>query len=279
LAFDLRYNESNRKITKAIRLMGTPRDLYLEERRQQVLRRIQEDGRVSVGQLSQEFGVSEVTIRMDLQALADRKLIVRTHGGAVVGDTNLYELALAMRRQQQVQEKSRIGEAGAALVANGDAIILDSSSTALAIAQHLKNHRHLTIVTNSLAVAQEMLDAPDVTVVMSGGRVRRDTASLVGPDGLDMLCKYNIQKGFFGAHGITVLDGLTDVSADEAEVKRRMAEMCRQVIAVLDATKWGKVGLVSFARLDQIHSVITDRHAPVDLVAEVRALNTEIILV
>jgi DeoR/GlpR family transcriptional regulator of sugar metabolism len=264
---------------KQPRLMGTSRDLYLEERRQQVLRRIQADGRVSVGQLSQEFGVSEVTIRMDLQALADRKLIVRTHGGAVAGDTNLYELALAMRRQQQVQEKSRIGKAGAALVANGDAIILDSSSTALAIAQHLKNHRHLTIITNSLAVAQEMLDAPDVTVVMSGGRVRRDTASLVGPDGLDMLCKYNIQKGFFGAHGITVMDGLTDVSADEAEVKRRMAAMCRQVIAVLDATKWGKVGLVSFARLDQIRTVITDRDAPADRVAEVRALGTEIILV
>ena len=109
-----------------------------------------------------------------------------------------------MRRQQQVQEKSRIGEAGAAMVANGDAIMLDSSSTALAIAQHLKNHRHLTIVTNSLAVAQEMLDAPGVTVVMTGGRVRRDTASLVGTDGLDALRKFNIQKGFFGAHGITV---------------------------------------------------------------------------
>ena len=223
--------------------------------------------------------MSEVTIRIDLQALAERKLIVRTHGGAVSGDNTLYEMALTTRREQQVQEKSRIGEAGAALVANGDAIILDSSSTALAIAQHLKNHRHLTIVTNSLAVAQEMLDAPDVTVVMSGGRVRRDTASLVGVDGLAMLGKFNIQKGFFGAHGITIEDGLTDVSADEAEVKRRMAEMCRQVIAVLDATKWGKVGLVSFARLDQINSVITDRDAPPNLVAEIRALNTEIILV
>lgn len=259
--------------------MGTPRDLYLEERRQRVLRRIKEDGRVSVAQLSQEFGVSEVTIRIDLQALADRKLIVRTHGGAVAADSRLYELALTMRRQQQVQEKSRIGEAGATMVADGDAIILDSSSTALAIAQHLKRRQHLTIVTNSLAVAQEMLDAPDVTVVMSGGRVRRETASLVGVDGLEMLRKFNIQKGFFGAHGITVDDGLTDVSADEAEVKRKLAEMCRQVVAVLDATKWGKVGLVSFACLDQIQTVISDTHAPAELVEQVRASNTEIILV
>jgi DeoR/GlpR family transcriptional regulator of sugar metabolism len=255
------------------------KDLYLEERRQQVLHRVREDGRVSVAQLSQEFGVSEVTIRNDLQALADRRLIVRTHGGAVSANPETYELALAMRRQQQVQEKGRIGEAGAAIVTNGDAIILDSSSTALAIAQHLKSHRHLTIVTNSLAVAQEMLDAPGVTVVMSGGRVRRDTASLVGTDGLDILDKFNIQKGFFGAHGITVEDGLTDVNADEAEVKRELVTMCRQVVAVLDATKWGQVGLVSFAPLERVNTVISDTHAPADLVEQIRALDTEIILV
>ncbi len=260
-------------------MMGQLRDLYLEERRQRVLRLVRENGRVSVAQLSEAFGVSEVTIRNDLQALAERKLIVRTHGGAVSPNSELYELALANRLQQQVQEKDRIGEAGAAMVANGDAIILDSSSTALAIAQHLKNRQHLTIVTNSLAVAQEMLDAPGVTVVISGGRVRRDTASLVGTESLDVLCRFNIQKGFFGAHGITVEDGLTDVSADEAEVKRRLVAMCRQVIAVLDATKWGKVGLVSFAPLDRVNTVITNNHAPADLVEQIRALNTEIILV
>lgn len=259
--------------------MGVPRDMYLEERRQQVLQRVRDKGRASVAQLSEEFGVSEVTIRNDLQALAERNLIVRTHGGAVPSTDGLYELALAMRLQQQVQEKSRIGEAGANLVENGDAIMLDSSSTALAIARHLKKHRHLTIVTNSLAVAQEMLDAPGVTVVMAGGRVRRDTASLVGGGGLDILRKFNIQKGFFGAHGITVQDGLTDVSADEAAVKRRWVGMCRQVIAVLDATKWGKVGLLSFAPLEQVSAVISDGDAPADLVDEIRSYGVNIILV
>jgi DeoR/GlpR family transcriptional regulator of sugar metabolism len=188
-------------------------------------------------------------------------------------------VALAMRRQQQVQEKTRIGVAGAAMVANGDAIVLDSSSTTLAIAQNLKDHRHLTIVTNSLAVAQEMLDAPGVTVVMSGGRVRRDMASLVGTDGLDMLRKFNIQKGFFGAHGLTLEDGLTDVSTDEADVKRHLITMCRQVIAVMDSTKWGQVGIVSFAPLDQINTVITDSHAPAGLVDQVRALSLNVVLV
>jgi DeoR/GlpR family transcriptional regulator of sugar metabolism len=259
--------------------MGTSRYLYPEERRQEILNQVNQHGRVSVVELSQQFGVSQVTIRADLQVLAEHNLVVRTHGGAVPASRGLHDLSLAIRLQQQVIEKSRIGEAGAALVSNGDAIILDTSSTALAIAQRLRNHRDLTIITNSLAIAQVTLDMPGVTVVMPGGTLRRDTASLIGIDGLEMLQKFNIQKGFFGAHGINLPEGLTDVSADEAEVKRPLVAMCRQVIAVLDATKWGHVGLASFARLEEVDRVITDVHAPADLVEQVRALGVEVILV
>jgi DeoR/GlpR family transcriptional regulator of sugar metabolism len=261
------------------RAMDTSKDLYLEERRQEILKRVNQEGRVSVAELGQEFGVSEVTIRSDLQALADRRLLLRTHGGAVPAARGLYDLSLALRRQRQIQEKGRIGMAGAEQVSDGDAIFLDSSSTALAIAQRLKHRRHLTIVTNSLAVAQELLDAPDVTVVTLGGTLRRDTASLVGTDGLHMLRKFNIQKGFFGAHGINVPEGLTDVSAEEAEVKRPLVAMCRQVMAVLDATKWGQVGVASFASLEQVDRVITDMDAPADLVELVRSCGVEVILV
>jgi DeoR family transcriptional regulator of aga operon/DeoR family fructose operon transcriptional repressor len=94
-----------------------------------------------------------------------------------------------------------------------------------------------------------------------------------------MLRKFNIQKGFFGAHGISLAEGLTDVSADEAEVKRPLVAMCRQVVAVLDATKWGRVGLASFAHIEQVDSIISDVYAPADLVAQVRALGIEVILV
>jgi DeoR/GlpR family transcriptional regulator of sugar metabolism len=234
---------------------------------------------VSVSELSQLFGVSEVTIRADLQALADDNLLVRTHGGAVPAGRGLPDISLSMRRQQQVTEKSRIGEAGATLVADGDAIFLDTSSTALAIAQRLKEHRHLTIISNSLAIAQELLDAPGITVVMPGGTLRRETASLIGPEGIDLLRKFNIQKGFFGAHGLSVPEGLTDVSAAEAEVKRPLVAMCRQVVAVLDATKWGRVGLASFARLDEIDTVITDSHAPQERIAEIRAHGIDVLVV
>ncbi len=258
---------------------GTNKELYLEERRQEILRLVQQIGRVSVNELSQQFGVSEVTIRADLQALADYNLLVRTHGGAVPAGRGLPELSLSLRQQQQVVEKSRIGEAAAQIVLDGDSIFLDTSSTALAIAQRLKQHRHLTVITNSLAIAQEMLDAPGVAVVMPGGQLRRETASLIGADGLEILHKFNIQRGFFGAHGLSVPEGLTDVSAAEAEVKRPLVAMCKQVVAVLDATKWGRVGLASFASLDQIDMVITDTLAPAERIAEIHAAGIEVVIV
>ncbi len=254
------------------------RDLFLEERRQEILDRINQAGRASVAELSQQFGVSEVTIRADLQALAERSLVVRTHGGAIAALRGPYELSLATRRQQQVAEKSRIGAAAAAMVADGDAVFLDSSSTALAIAQNLKNCRDLTVITNGLTIAQELIDAPGVMVVLMGGTLRRETASLVGGESMGSLRRFNIQKGFFGAHGISVTEGLTDVSLAEAEVKRPVIAMSRQVIAVLDSTKWGRVGLASFANLTQVHRIITDSHAPVELIAPVREAGLEIVL-
>jgi len=255
------------------------KELYLEERRQEILKRVDRHGRVAVTELSQELGVSEVTIRADLQALSERKLIIRTHGGAISAGGGMYEIALAMRRQQQVQEKSRIGEAGAAAIDDGDAIFMDSSSTALTIVHHLQQRRRLTVVTNSLAVAQELRDVAGVTVVMPGGTLQRDTDSLIGSDGLDMLRRFNIQKGFFGAHGISLPEGLTDVSADEANVKQVLVGMCRRTIAVLDATKWGQIGLASFARPEQIDLIITDQSAPEELVEPVRAIGIEVLAV
>lgn len=245
-------------------------DLFREERRQAILDRLALAGRASVAELSAAFGVSEVTVRADLQALADRKLVVRTHGGAMLaGGTN--ELALVLRRQRQVKEKGRIGAAGAALVDDGDAIFLDSSSTSLAIAHHLKQHRHVTVVTNSLEVAHELFDAQSGDLIMLGGMLQQATASFVGAYGLEMLDRLNLHKGFFGAHGISLDAGLTDVSPDEAAVKRPLVERCRQVVAVLDATKWGRVGAASFAEIGQIDRVITDAGAPEELVRQVLA--------
>jgi DeoR/GlpR family transcriptional regulator of sugar metabolism len=254
------------------------RIVFLEERRQAIADLVQRHGRVEVSELSRRFDVSGVTIRADLQALAERGLILRTYGGAIPAGAGLYELSLLKRRQQQVSEKSRIAQVAAGLVEHGEAVFIDSSSTALAIVGHIKQRRDLTVVTNSLVVAQELLGLLNVTVVMPGGTLHHDTASLIDTGGLALLQNYNIAHGFFGAHGLTLAEGLTDVSAPEAEVKRPLVDMCRQVVAVLDATKWGRAGVASFADVADVDVVITDLNAPEAIVAEVRELGVEVVL-
>lgn len=258
--------------------METSADLYPTERQQQILAHLNRNERASVSELSQMFGVSEVTIRGDLQLLASENLIVRTHGGAVLA-SRVPELSLTLRRQQRVAEKERIGAAAAEFVANGDAIFLDASSTVLSLAHALHQHRDLTILTNSLVVAQSMLDALGVSVVMTGGALQRDTVSLMGTDGLAILRKYNIKTGFFSAHGLSFPEGMTDVSSGEAEVKRPVVAMCRQVVALIDATKWGRVGPASFAQPEDLHVIVTDADAPANLIAQARALGTRVIQV
>jgi DeoR/GlpR family transcriptional regulator of sugar metabolism len=254
-------------------------ELFLEERRQKILSHLERAGRVSVAELSRRLGVSEVTIRSDLQALAEQQLVIRTHGGAIPAGNGRNEIALTLRRQQQVDQKRRIGAACAARIPNDSAVVLDSSSTALAIVPFLKDHHRLTIVTNSLVVAQEMIDAPGVDVVMPGGTLHPETASLIGTDGLKTLRKFNIQQGFFGAHGISLPEGLTDVSADEANIKHELLNLCRYKIAVVDTTKWGRVGMATFARVQEFDGIITHANAPDRLTEQVKKLGVEIIIV
>ncbi|MGD2146028.1 MAG: DeoR/GlpR family DNA-binding transcription regulator [Anaerolineae bacterium] len=254
--------------------------MFPEERQRKILSMLDRHGRVSVNELSDRFDVSAVTIRADLQALAEAGTIVRTHGGAIPGDRGLRFLSLSRRLAEQVAEKQRIGQHGAQLVSDGEAVFIDSSSTALALARNLKRHRELTIITNALAVAQEMLEAPEVTVLLLGGRLRQDTASLVDPGTMEaQLDGLNVQKGFFGAHGVDISSGLTDVSIDEADVKRSLVHLGLETIAVVDGTKWGRVGLASFARLEQVDRIITDAAAPADALERVRALGVDVISV
>ena len=130
--------------------------------------------------------------------LSDSALIVRTYGGAIPPVNSIYELSLNRRRQQQQVEKQRIGEVASQLIPDGEAIFLDSSSTALTITPYLKQLRDLTIVTNSLVIAQEMLSAPNITVVMPGGTLHPDTVSLSDPLGLNCLSGIILPGDFLG---------------------------------------------------------------------------------
>lgn len=254
------------------------RKLLPEERLNQIAALVVERHAVSVAELSERFDVSSATIRSDLDELERRRLLLRTHGGAVRADRNGREFSLPAREREHVQEKGRIGAAAAAMIADGDAIALDASTTALHIARRIRDRRELTVVTSSLMVALELSDSAAITVVMPGGVLDRDTVSLVGALGTETLASCNAAKGFFGVRGLTV-DSLTDVNAYEAELKRSLISVSKEVTIVADSSKWGRVALVSLVPWGAVHRVITDHGAPPAMVAALRERGVEVTLV
>lgn len=254
------------------------RKLFRQERREHIIALLAQDGHVSVADLSAQFGVSEATIRADLDALAAECLLTRTHGGALALDQDRLELSFDFRRRLHAAQKNRIGAASAAMIEDGEAVVLDASTTALAVATQIKDRRELTVITNGILIALALLDIPGITVLMPGGFLRRDSVSLVGDEGHDFVEKFNFQKGFFGAKGLTLEQGLTDVDSAEVAVKRDLVARARQVIAVVDSSKWGRVGFASFASIDQVNCVITDEGAPADMVAALREAGIDVVI-
>jgi DeoR/GlpR family transcriptional regulator of sugar metabolism len=266
------------KVNEAGKVMADR--LFLQERLDQITVLIQDRGRVSVADLSEQFGVSAVTIRNDLATLEQQGRLVRTHGGAVARPDPGTDLpAFALRKELHLAEKERIGRTAAELVRDGDSIALDASTTAWQVARHLKDRRELTVITNGLFIALEFVDSPGVTVVMPGGSLRAASASLVGDQGACILERYHVQKGFFGAGGFTLQEGLTDTDQYEVELKRRMVERSKEVIAIVDSSKWGQVTFAALASVDQLDQVITDDGAPSEMVAALRQRGIEVTLV
>jgi DeoR/GlpR family transcriptional regulator of sugar metabolism len=253
--------------------------LFPEERYRLILSALEREGRISVEELSQNFGISQVTIRSDLQYLADQNLLIRTHGGAIMASRIEKELSFGIRQRLHVSEKQRIGIAAAALIQDGEAIALDASTTALTIASHIKNRRDLTVITNSLAVAMELIESPGINVLMPGGFLRRDSISLVGISSQEFLKDFYLQKAFFSAKGFSLDVGLTEVSDLECAVKRDILTKTKQLIAVVDYSKLGQVSFVSYAPIQQVSLLITDTHASPEMISGIREKGVDVLLV
>ncbi len=253
-----------------------PEPLFVEERRRVILEQLKAQGRVSVKDLSALMQVSAVTIRQDLRALEDGGLLERTYGGAVRQESpaGLPEMSFHARLGRRRREKEAIAAAAAALIREGYTVALDASSTAYALVGYLKTFKRMTVVTNSLITAQSFLDSPHVNVLMPGGRLRRDSISIVGrPEGLPDV---NLNIGFFSARGVSLQGGISDVDADEVAIKQAMVTRCVTPVVVVDGSKWGQVAPYTFIKTEQVKHIITSEDAPVDMVAEFRAQGIQV---
>lgn len=240
-------------------------DVFARERQQHIVRIVEEHGRARVSDLAAQFRVSAVTIRKDLVILESEHRLVRTHGGAIALDRSRPELSFDIRERLQADEKLRIGAAAAALVHDGESIVMDASTTALSVARQLKvrgGWSQLTVITNGLRLASELAGHPGIIVLMLGGRVRWEALSVVGQLGDGLFSRINVQKAFLGAAGFTLESGLADAMDEEAQIKRSMVAAAREVIAIVDHTKWERAAFATFCATGQINTVLTDELAP-----------------
>ncbi len=236
-------------------------------REQAILAALRTHGRVAVNDLADEFQVSGVTIRKDLNELERRSLLRRVRGGAVsvaASDEGTFEMRLWQRRDS----KRAIARAVAPLVQDGDVIAIDSSTTTYYLAQELLNRRNLVVVTNGLRLAVLFMEQSSARVLMPGGVLRRSAGSLVGNIGDVLAGRGRISKGFFGVIGVSTQHGLMDISAEEAQTKHVLSHACDQVYGLFDGTKASGFGLHTFTPPGAVTAIYTDDTVSPDLVAE-----------
>jgi DeoR family transcriptional regulator of aga operon len=250
-----------------------------EERRRAIVDYVNENGRALVRELAKKFGSSEITIRRDLELLHERGLIYRTHGGALpIRAGSESDRDLTQREMQHPREKLKIAEAAARMVREGQSIILDSGSTTTAIARALRDFQQLTIITNAINIASELAGSK-VDVILTGGMLRKNSFSLVGPIAEESLRRLKADIVFLGVDGFDTHSGVSTPNLLEAQLNRLMVSIAARVVAVCDSSKFGRSSLSSIVPIANIHGVITDKQIPKTDLRALKKAGLEIVLV
>lgn len=245
-------------------------------RQEQICLLLQEHGNLTVAELAQQFGVSEMTIRRELKALSDQGLVLRTHGRALYPQKTS-ETSFFMRLGEAEVEKNLIGRFAAGMIKEKESIILDAGTTTLAVAKFI--HTPCVVITNSLPISSVLAArSEEITVLVTGGEVRGATQALVGPMTRIAISNFNADKVFLAATGVSIERGLSTDNMLESEVKQAMLAGARQVILLAHSKKFGNVHYHTFAQWDKVHTVITDLGLPENTRRELESLGVEVII-
>jgi DeoR family galactitol utilization operon repressor len=226
----------------------------MSEREKEIVRLLAGDPGISAARLSEMLNVSVVTIRSDLADLEQKGVLVRTRGGAAPA----YHPNVLERQSLHVEAKSRIAQAAAALVNDGDTIMIEAGTTTALVARHLLGKRFVNIVTNSTLILPFARTNPGIHLTVVGGEFRPASESMVGPLALAELERFHVRLAFVGTDGFSLEGGLTTHLVEGGEIVRRMAERSEQVVLVADSSKYGKVGFVRVLPVQGVHRLITD---------------------
>lgn len=224
-------------------------------RQKQILDQITQHREVRIAELKERFAVTEMTIRRDLEKLEEQGLIRRTFGGAILVSQ---DVALRDRASIHLEEKKAIGKKAASYVQPGEIIYIDAGTTTLQVARHLPHDASITVVTNALNIASELIEK-QIPTMMIGGNVREATASVVGPLAIEAIRQMAFDRIFLGTTGINLMQGFCNSNFYEAELKRMVIQRTSEVNMVSDFTKFGVKSLTSFAEFPHVHRLISNQ--------------------
>ena len=241
------------------------------QRRQEILRAVR-SGTAHVSDLAESFGVSEMTVRRDLGALARDGKLERVHGGAVDASG---EPGFSQIEVERFDIKDRLGAAAAAMVSDGQTVMIDIGTSTLQFARHLHGKK-ITVVTTNLAVVEELVPDPDIELVLPGGIVRRNYRSLVGVLAEDSLRQIKSDILFLGTSGVDVDMGVWDTTMVEVPIKRLMIAGAEEVVLIADTAKFAMTGMVRVCGPESIDHIVTDAPLPAACRSAVDAAGIEV---
>jgi DeoR family transcriptional regulator, aga operon transcriptional repressor len=255
--------------------------LLTEQRRRSLLDLVDQHGQVTVADMVKRFSISAVTVRADLDSLASHGALVRSHGGAVRRLEATQDYPLRTKESLHRDEKIRIGRAAAALIQEGETIILDSGTTTAEIARHLKKLRlqSLTVITNALNIATELADSPGISLIMIGGLLRPVSYSFVGPQAEAMMNEIHADRLFLAVDGFDLENGPSTPDVLEAQLNNIMIRSAKEVNVVADFSKLGRRSVSKLGPFERIRRLITDKHATAEFTAALRKKGVEVIAV
>lgn len=258
----------------------THTDFLSLERQDHIVKLVTERGRLTVPELSQLFDVSDATIRRDLATLAAENRVQRVHGGVMrLQSVATREIPIVVRQKSHEAEKERIGQATAALIQDGETLLLSGGSTGLCVARQLHSHHDLTIVTDSLLVVQELLKQGQHKVIMLGGTIDPEEQAVRGTLSRTVLAQLQVDKVIIGTKGISVQRGLSAETPEEAELFRTYMSIGDHVIVITDSSKFEQSALVQVVALEAIHTLVTDTSLDAETAEQIRERGVYLMLV
>ncbi|PRX91834.1 DeoR/GlpR family DNA-binding transcription regulator [Allonocardiopsis opalescens] len=252
------------------------RPAFAAERRKRIVELVRATGAVSVRELAAQVQASEVTVRRDVRALEAEGLLDRRRGGAALPGRLAHEPSYSQKTRQAAEEKAAIAQAAAAMVAEDDAVVLGAGTTTEALARRLVAVRGLTVVTNSLLVAQVLAAAPAAEVVLTGGTLRGSILALVGSAAEQSLAGLRVRLAFVSGNGLTAERGLSTPNPLVASVDRALASAAQEVVVLADHTKVGVDTMVQTVPPERLHHLVTDSRADEGVLADLTAQGTRV---